>query len=390
MENKKPHLFTIIFIFTMMILAAIAENTRGVLVPSFKADFGINDADIGFIFGMCTIGYSIASFLGGMLCEKVGQKKVFVLGILTMIVSMLLISFSTNYYQFVATITLSSCGLAFSAISINTLIPILFISMQSVIMNLVHFCYGLGSSTGQMAFGKLLYYNVSWRHIYIGVAGLYGIMLLLFKFIKIPDVQKDNQEEKLTLKDALSNKLVWFYIFALGFYVFAEGGTGNWFVNYMESSFDFNKSQSSTYLSIFFALFAIGRLGGGFVVEKMGYLNTVLKSLIIAFIIYTIGFGMGSNGVLIIGVSGIFFAITFPTVVLSISKVFTKGSTYLTGIIITFAMFISMIMNNIMGIVNQLVGTRMALSLIPISLVLSIISVSVIYRKTKDKLIIKK
>ncbi|MEW8954949.1 sugar MFS transporter [Clostridium sp.] len=365
--EKKPHLFTTLFIFTMMILAAIAENTRGVFVPSFKNDFGITDTEIGFVLTMCTVGYSIATFVGGWICDRIGQRIVFISGIITMIGSLILLSLSNSYLLFIISMTLTSCGLGLSAITINTLIPILFISMQSIIMNLVHFCYGLGSTVGQRAAGVLMYNGIEWRKIYLGVAVLYVIMLILFSFIKIPKINKGHNNARITLKEALSNKIVLLYICVLGFYVFAEGGTSNWFVNYMESSFNFNKSQSSLYLSIFFAIFSIGRLFGGFVVEKRGYLNVVLKSLTIALILYTLGFIMGENGVLVIGVSGIFFAIAFPTVVLSISKVFNNGSTYITGIIVTFATFINMAMTFLMGIANDMFGTRYAFALIPLS-----------------------
>ena len=390
MEKSKPHLFTTLFIFTMMILAAIAENTRGVFVPSFKSDFGITDTEIGFVLTMCTIGYSIATFIGGWLCDRIGQRIVFIIGIITMIGALILLSLSNSYLVFIISMTLTSCGLGLSSITINTLIPILFISMQSVIMNLVHFCYGLGSTVGQRTAGVLMYNGIQWRKIYLGVAVLYGVMLILFNFIKIPKINKGDNEVRITLKEALSNKIVLLYIFTLGFYVFAEGGTSNWFVNYMESSFSFNKSQSSLYLSIFFAVFSLGRLFGGFVVEKKGYLNVVLKSLSIGAVLYIIGFLLGESGVLVIGASGIFFAITFPTVVLSISKVFKNGSTYITGIIVTFATFINMIMTFLMGIANDILGTRYAFVIIPISLLLSIIALFAVHRKTKDKLMINK
>lgn len=388
MEKQKVHKFTTAFIFIMMLLAAVAENTRGVFVPTFKSDFGFSDTQIGNMFLLCSLGYTIATFFGGALCEKLGQKKVFTIGILTMIISLAMLSRSYNPIFFLVSMTLSSCGLALSAIAINTVIPIIFIAMQSIIMNLVHFSYGLGSAVGQKVSGTLIYNGVNWRTIYLGVAIIYIVMLLLFNFVKIPDKKISHEEKKtMSLSEALSNKVVIFYIAALGFYMFAECGTGNWFVNYMEKSFDFNKSQSTTYLSIFFTIFAIGRLFGGFVVEKRGYLNVVLKSLIVGLIIYTIGFALGENGVLIIGASGLFFAVSFPTIVLSVSKVFKNGSSYITGIVVTFASFINMIMNSLMGFLNDGVGARFGLILVPISLILSILSLFIVYNNTKKDLV---
>ena len=50
----------------------------------------------------------------------------------------------------------------------------------------------------------------------------------------------------------------------------------------MQKNYNYNESKSSFYLALFFGIFTVGRLLGGFIVEKMGYLNTVLISLIIA------------------------------------------------------------------------------------------------------------
>lgn len=47
----------------------------------------------------------------------------------------------------------------------------------------------------------------------------------------------------------------------------------------------------------------------------------------------------------IISVSGLFFSITFPTTVLTISKVFDKNVAYITGIVITSASLVGMILN---------------------------------------------
>ncbi len=386
MSNKKSNLVATVFIFILMILAAIAENTRGIFIPIFKENFSINDTQIGFMLTLGSIGYMISTYLGGALCEKVGQKKVFIVGILFIIFSLLALYISPNYLVFLLAMIFLSCGLALTGIATNTVIPILFISMQTLIMNLVHFCYGLGSALGQRVSGVLIYRGVNWRTIYLWVAAAYVVILICFIFLKIPEPQKHHEKERITMMQALSDKLVIFYIMALGFYMFAEVGTGNWFVNYMEKTYSFDKSASSLYLSIFYGIFTIGRLLGGFVVEKFGYINVVIKSLITALIIYTLGVIMGAKGVIVIGIAGLFFAISFPTIVSTISKVFKKNSAYLTGVVVTFASVINMTMNMIIGVANDKLGTRVAFFLIPISLILSIFFLTLVHKNTKKQL----
>lgn len=390
MEEKRNNVAFTVFMFLLMILAAVAENTRGVFIPSFKENFSINDTQIGYMLTMTSIGYMIATYFGGALCEKIGQKKVFIIGILFMIGSLILLYFSYSYIIFIIAMGLTSCGLAFTSIAINTIIPIIFVTMQTLIMNLVHFSYGLGSTLGQRVSGVLIYNGISWRTIYLAVAAAYGVMLIVISLMKIPESHKAKGEKAISMSKVLSNKLVIFYILALGFYMFAEIGTGNWLVNYVEGSYGFDKSKSSLYVSIFFGIFTIGRLLGGFVVEKFGYINVVIKSLIIGLIVYGLGLILGESGVAVVCIAGLFFSIAFPTIVSTISKVFDKNSAYITGVVVTFGSVINMLMNMGMGLANDILGTRIAIFLIPVSLIISITFLVLVYGQTKEKLVIKK
>ena len=173
----------------------------------------------------------------------------------------------------------------------------------------------------------------------------------------------------------------------LGLYCFAEQGLGSWFTNYVSSSFNLDASTGAMYTAIFFAVFALGRLLGGFVVQKTGYLNTVTVSLILAAILVTIGIMLGESGLIIISLSGIFFAITFPTTVLTVGKVFTEKSSYVTGVVVTAVSFVIMFMNKIMGVLSDEIGAEKSFYLIPISLVLSAILMIILYNRTKDRLV---
>jgi len=154
----------------------------------------------------------------------------------------------------------------------------------------------------------------------------------------------------------------------------------------METNFNFDENKSSIYISMFFAVFTVGRLLGGFVVEKFGYIDVVLKSLIIGLIIYIVGILLGEKGVGVISIAGLFLSIAFPTIVGTLSKVFKGNSSYITGVIITFATSINMVLNLLIGIANDNLGTRIAFYLIPLSLLISIIFLVLVHKETKDVL----
>lgn len=384
MKNKN-NIITIILIFIIMMLSAVCESSRGVFIPTFESSFGVSDGKIAYIFTAGSIGYILFTYIGGILCQKIGQKKVFIIGFISILISLITLYFTYRFSILIVAMFLMSVGLSLTSICINTLVPVLFISFQALLMNITHFCYGLGSTLSQRITGILIYKGMDWRKIYLFIALLYLIIFIMFLFIDIPEPHKI-EKKKLGEESIFKNKLVYFYMLAIGFYVSAEMGTQNWFINFMHKTYNFNENKSSFYLAMFFGIFALGRLFGGFIVDKVGYIKSVFISLIIAITMYTIGLYMGVNGMIIISISGFFFSITFPTLVLTISKVFSDNSAYATGIIITISSLINMIFNQLIGELNFRIGTYKAYYVIPISLLISLIFVYLIYKNTKEVL----
>lgn len=384
MEQKriqhKSTFILIFFIFLLMIMNAVAENIRGVLVPVFKLEFGVKDTNIGVFLFIGSLGYVIATFIGGLLCEKIGQKKVLLTGMIFMIISLIMFMKVDVFIGLLIGIFIMNLGLALTSIAINTLIPVLLLSFQALLMNVTHFCYGIGASIGPKVAGNLISKGVNWRNIYMYILFMFIILLIIFSFLKVPDVHKSSENKD---KGEVDKTLVVLYIIALGFYVCAELGTGSWLINYIKNVYAYNEATSATYLSIFFGMLTIGRLLGGAVVEKFGYINTIVKSLIIAFILYTIALLMGEKGLILISISGLFFSITFPTTVVSMSKVFTKDVSFITGIVLTSASAINMVMNVVIGRLNDTIGCKIAFYLIPISLFICIIFMSIINVKIR-------
>jgi fucose permease len=387
--KNKNNIIAIIFIFIIMALNAMAENTRGIFIPSFKSDFNIDNTGIGIMLFIGSLAYVLFSYIGGILCEKIGQKRVIILGLSFMFLSLALLSGVKDYNTFLIDIFIMNTGVALTSIAINTLVPVLFLSYQAILMNIIHFCYGVGGASGQALGGILLSKGYTWRNIYLGISVLFILLLIAFTFIKIPETHKYSEKSKIKTLDILKNKIVYFYVFALGFYVFAEIATASWLVNHIKDNYKYNSSKSAFYSVMFLILFSIGRLVGGFVVEKLGYLKTTMASLIIAVGLFTLGLIIGQDGLIIISISGFFFAITFPTIVLTISKVFKQNTSYITGLIVTLTSLVNMLLNLVIGKLNDIIGTYFAFYMIPISLVISVAFIYLIYVNTKNNFTVK-
>ncbi|MBZ9684850.1 MFS transporter [Clostridium estertheticum] len=387
MKNKN-NIIVIIFLFIMMALNAMAENTKGIFIPSFKSDFNIDNTGIGIMIFIGSLAYILFSYIGGILCEKIGQKRVIILGLCCMFSSLSLMSVVDSYTSFLINMFIMNIGLALTSIAINTLVPVLLLSYQAILMNIIHFCYGVGGAAGQALGGILMTKGFTWRNIYLGISILFVILLIAFAFIKMPHTHKYSGGKKINKLNVFKNKVIYFYVFALGFYVFSEVATVSWLVNYIKDNYKYNSSKSAFYSVLFLIIFSIGRLVGGFVVEKLGYLKTTMGSLIIAVCLFTLGLVIGEKGLIIISASGLFFAVTFPTLILTISKVFRQNTAYITGVIVTLTSSVNMLLNLVIGKLNDKVGTYFAFYMIPISLIISIIFIYLIYINTKSNFIV--
>lgn len=385
--KNSRYIYLIIFMFLLMVLDAVAENLKGVFLPLFKNDFRINDSIMGIWLFVGSLGYIIFTYLGGLFSKKIGHKKVIGLGIILCIISTFLFSIShtSKIMIFIDTFLING-ALALCAIAINTLIPMVGVGFQAILMNLTHFFYGFGATIGTGATGYLLGNNISWQKIYFGVSILYILIGIVSFFIKVPQislVENDGKEDEND-KSIFKNKLVYMFSLALGFYVFAECATINWLVNYCDKSFGITIVQATKYLSIFTAVLTIGRLVGGFIVQKIGELKSVILSTAMAIVFFSIGIIMKEDGIILISMAGLFFAIVYPTIVLSSSRVFKKESSYAMGVVISMATGVNMVFNVVLGSINQIMGPTKGFLIIPISLCISICAQIYIKKSCKN------
>jgi len=356
--------------FFAMLIMAITDSTKGILIPTFKEVFHVSDTTIGTFLVVGSLSYVASTYFGSILCSKLGQKRIIMLGMSIAGFGFLATSFSQIFMHIMIGYFVITIGIAFIAIGMNTLIPLVKVAYLGLLMNLLHFFYGVGSTLTQRVTGYLVFKGVEWRLIFMAYFGLYILSFIVYAFVKTP---KDHTEKMEKEKGQIQNKgLLVLFCMSLGFYVAAEMQTANWLLNYLKESMQMNVSDGSFYVAFFFGIFSLGRLVGGVVVEKVGYLRSVILSMGMALIFYTAGLMMGTNGLILISISGLFFAVNFPTLLLVIQKTFPENGTYIAGIATMSASLTSMIVGYLMGVFNDLIGPAITIYMVPASLAISL------------------
>lgn len=368
--TKKQTNYTIFASFFAMLTLAITETIRGVIIPSFKSDFGVTDTHMGIFLSITTFAYVGAIYFAGRLVRKLGQKRTVLIGLSVAGLGFLGTAFAATYTHLVIGYFILTLGISCVVMSLNTIVPLLQVSYLAVVMNLLHFFYGFGATITQRVAGYMITAGVSWRHIFIGFFLMYALAIILYAFVKQPPrIETEKHHDKIHSYEV---PLVIFFCLSLGFYITAEIQTANWLLNYLKEMYAYTESHASVYTALFYAFLAFGRLIGGYILEKIGYLRGTMLTLIGAFILYSIGLS-GEKTLMLISLSGFFFAVVYPTTVLVVQKFFVENASTALSIITMAASIVSMIFGGLIGVLNDLIGVKLAFLVMPASILLSLI-----------------
>ena len=124
--------------------------------------------------------------------------------------------------------------------------------------------------------------------------------------------------------------------------------------------------------------------------QKRDVLKTVFLSQTIALGLLGSGILLGKDFIVVISVSGLFYAIVFPSVMSLVSKVFPEKPGFATGFMITMVALVLNTMNLIMGILTDVIGPNLSIYLLPFSMLVSMGFITYIRRKVDTKPVKKK
>lgn len=368
-----------LLIVASMIAIAMFDNSKGVFMRSFTQFYHTDYQMLGVLLFFNSLAYMTGSVSGGYLISATSKEVMMRISALLAIIGTASIIWGKQLpFLFIGFIAIGAAN-AMVALIINTTIPYLKVKHPAWLMNFVHFLYGFGSTVTVIVTGHLLSINWHFKTIYLFLFAIYVILLLVSLRVALPESHSEN-----TIKQKLSKHhvhLIMYFSLALGFYVTAEIQTATWLVSYLMQDYQLIENQASVYMMMFFLTLSLGRLFGGLVAQRIGYLKTVSISLTSAMIMYTIGLQMGQQGAFLIGLSGLFFAICFPTIVLALKDYFDGVHNRASGIIFFLSAGINMFANPLLGRLAEQYDVRTAIQTIPLALLFSLITLLFIMRK---------
>ena len=246
--------------YFLFICLGLAVGISGPTLPALADQTGIPVGQMGYMFMLSAIGYTLGTLLGGRVFDRVRGHPV--LGI-SQLISASLIFFIplTPWFWFLLAIVFSK-GLSDGMLNTgaNTLLVWTHREKAGPFMNALHFFFGLGAFLSPFFVAQLTGFPGGYRWAYWIVAGI-GILVGL-KLLFLPDSPKPAHTH--TDENGAPTKVFYPLIIAaalyLFFYVGAEITYGGWIYTYA-TTLNISSAAGAAYItSGFWLSFTIGRL----------------------------------------------------------------------------------------------------------------------------------
>jgi fucose permease len=367
--SNKPSTLLFIILFGSMLIFGYIENIKGVSYPLIKAEFGISYEQQGMMVSSLSFSYVLFCLVGGILLGSLGVKKTFNMSFVFMIAGLAGAFFMPSFLSAASALFLVFAGFGLLEVSLNALAAQLFTVRAALLMNLLHFFYGVGSSLSPRIAGALAA-NQGWRLVYLLSLPLALIFFVPSVFARFPEV-KEGQDgtgdagaennfsgnKKANFLTALMTPIVWIFSLALGLMVAVELCSGNWAGLYFQDVYNLDpKTQGAAFISNFYIFFTISRLLGGFAIEKIGYLRSLFICGLAVIFIFFLGFILGAKGLYVLPGLGFFTALFWPTLMAMAIGYFRKDAPVMTSAIVVIGGAFNAGIQFLIGLTNRLIG----------------------------------
>ena len=357
----------------LMLLLGVSDALRGIFTPLFLSTFGFSTGQVGLIVSASYLGNLICLLSGGIILDKIGIRRSFILFISIMAFSEISLIFG---YKFPLLVIGFFISLGVSTL-LNTTINLTSDNFSNdkpiTYLNMLFFLQGIGTSGSQFILSQ---YSSSWRAWNMTLISIALLLIPVMVLIgQCRDIERksvypagdfgENDGKKPCMK-----KLV-FITLALAFYLIAEHGVTNYFLIYGTQYLALSPSRVGNALASFSIGIMLGRLVFGLAMTRIGERRMLLLSLFFCSIFYIAVYVFAISSLLFF--SGLACAIVYPTVTASVrSFVPSFMGARATTMVIAAASTFDVVFNFVFGYTISFLGYRISMYFLPFCMVLAL------------------
>ncbi len=306
-DNLKRNIILIALLAYLLTFITGAVNVIPFVIKSAATTFFHTTSEkTGFAFGTFMFGYLIGICINGFVVKYIKPRY-------EILMTAVIYSLCSIYIMYIVDVNILYIPIFIMGLGIGMIYTIpnyLIVSTfdghkRSTNMNLVDFCYSLGSLVYPLLAGYMLSHAGTWQQVFLSVIAILVLVVIISFMTKLPNMHQGEQktsEGKIT-KYSRWNLNIYLVAIAIFFYLVSYMGFTYWVVEYVTESFKLKTEAAFFGLSLFWIFYAVGCFISSIVVSRISVHKYIISSGIVAIIAYILIFFSGTSAMFYCSIS---------------------------------------------------------------------------------------
>jgi fucose permease len=371
-------------------LTLLSIGWTGLLIPtlirSIEATFDQTDAGIGVIYLAYAVAYTLGSFAGGPLTERLGRRLILGGAVLVHAAGIAALGLAPTFSAFAALTLVAGLGAGALDGGANGLVLDVYREGRGRAMNLLHTSFSVGALAAPLVVGTLVAGGVPWQTVVVATGVVLSLLAVAYAVIPMPSGRRATAGAAPATstvtgqgvgRTLLAGPLLLLGI-AIAAYVASEVGVSNWIVRFLEPA---PLTTATLALSLFWAGLTVGRLVSSAIADRFDHVRfTVACSLAMgALIAVAVLAPTLPISVAAFALAGVAAGPVFPMIVAIGGERYPERSAAVGGSLTGMAVIGSIVYPPAMGFLSVTVGLPVAMfgnTLLAIACALALVAFS--------------
>ncbi|MGG5888617.1 MFS transporter [Falsiroseomonas sp. HC035] len=297
--------------FLAFIGLGLPDPMPGSLWPELRPHYLVPNAGLGLVLAAMASGYVVAGMLAGRLIQAFGIGNLLVASLAATSAAALGQAMAPPWVVFVALAVLAGLGGGAVDAAMNAFAAARF---QPRHLNWLHGFWGVGATLGPAVAAALLAAGHGWQAGYLAVGLALGLLTICFGFTRgrWTDGAPPPDAPRSSMGMVLRNRLARLQVLIFFLYTGLEAGAGQWAATVLTGARGATPAEGAAAATLFFAALTGGRIGLGFVVDRIGA-DLLLRLLAPVAVLAALVFGSGVADLPALALLAVALAPIYPT-----------------------------------------------------------------------------
>jgi len=284
---KNNNLLVTTTIYSGVFFVALLLNTMPPLMLEFQKAFNLSISKSGLIPASHSLGTVLANLSAVYLLGRLGTVKIAYSGLVSAFLGLLFITLSNSFIFLCIGIFLLAFAFGLTISAYSTQISYLPENLRNY--SLFHSFFGLGGFIAPLFVGFAISKFFSYKKVYL-LYFLFMCIYLILLILSKPQNHKTKEPNFKKLAKKVFTKSNVALMLLAGFYASAEMSIVIWSGNFFSITHKTTTGKISIYISLFWLMFTIGRMFGGYQIKKLGGVKNskIMAGISICFLIAVI------------------------------------------------------------------------------------------------------